>query len=61
MENNLGEIVTALVMLIIRYFEKRQLKKKMLIEKETAVQSTKEIFNKKIEDLINNKNGKNGF
>ena len=61
MENNLGEIITALVMLIIRYFEKRQLKKKMLIEKETAVQSTKEIFNKKIEDLINNKSNKNGL
>jgi hypothetical protein len=61
MENNLGEIITALVMLIIRYFEKRQLKKKMLIEKETAVQSTKEIFNKKIEDLINNKANRNGL
>jgi hypothetical protein len=61
MENNLGEIITALIMLIIRHFEKRQLKKKLTIEKEKAVESTKEIFNKKLDDLINKKNGKHEF
>lgn len=61
MENNLGEIITALVMLIIRYFEKKHLIKKAAKEKEIAVESTKEIFNKKLNEVLNNKNGKNGF
>ena len=58
MENNIGEILTALVMLIIRYFEKKHLVKKAAIEKEKAVESTKEIFTKKLDEVLNNKNGR---
>jgi hypothetical protein len=55
MENNIGEIVTALILLIIRFFEKRKLIKQKDEEKYKALDSNRQYYQGKIEEIKKNK------
>jgi len=58
MENNLGEIITALILLIVRYFERKHLLKAKTKEKFEALSNNSKYYKSIIEDIQKNKNSK---
>jgi hypothetical protein len=57
-ENNLGEIVTALILLIVRFFERRHLLKAKKKEKFEALDSNTKYYRSIIDEINKNKNSK---
>lgn len=58
MENNIGEIVTALILLIVRFFERRHLIKAKKKEKFEALDINTKYYRSIIDEINKNKNSK---